>query len=334
VRDVVHVQRRFLYLTAALLVGATVAARIAVARSAAIGTGVVTVVTHLAYEGGGTAGTGMVLTSNGEILTNNHVISGAAAVRVSVPGTGHSYSARVVGYSVHNDVAVLQLQGASNLKTVPVETGKVAVGQPVHAVGNAGGAGRLTTVAGKILGTNRSITASDDQGNTETLANLLETNANVVPGDSGGPLLNSSGRVLGMVTAASTGGSFFFENANAADAYAIPIGRAVRIAAAVMAGKSSSTIHVGATAFLGVQLATGSAWGAVIAGVVTGGPADVAGLAEGDVIMTIDGRAVTTPTQVGDVVLTKKPGQTILIRYSDGIAGHVASVKLVSGPPR
>src|SRR4029079_17558143 len=109
-----------------------------------IGTGVVVVDTNLAYQDASAAGTGIVLTSSGEILTNNHVIAGATTIRVTVPASGRSYTARVVGYTVGDDVAVLRLQGASNLKTVAPASATVTRGQSVTAVGNAGGRGSLT----------------------------------------------------------------------------------------------------------------------------------------------------------------------------------------------
>lgn len=336
-RTTLHIRGRLLLFILAVAIAAALLARIAFARdTSAIGRGVVTVTTRLGYEGSAAAGTGMVLTSSGEVLTNNHVIAGATTIRVAVPGS-RTYSARVVGYDVRDDVAVLQLQGAANLKTVSTDTAAtVAVGQKVRAVGNAGGSGSLSTVSGRITGTGKTITAQQDQGGTETLVGLIETNAGVVPGDSGGPLVNASGDVIGIVTAASTDGGFRFSDASASDAFAIPIGKALRIAAAIESGKSSALIHVGATAFLGIQVAQtddGSP-GALIASVVAGGPASSAGLAAGDVITSIGGRAVGSPAEVGSLVLARKPGTKVTIKYLDTFGAHSAVVKLGSGPPR
>src|SRR5438105_234402 len=188
-----------------------VAAGLAFARGSApaIGTGVVVVDTKLAYQGGAAAGTGIVLTSSGEVLTNNHVIQGATSVDVVVPGTSHHYSARVVGYDQTADVAVLQLSGASNLKTAALgDSSKLTTGQAVHAVGNAGGTGTLTPAGGTITGLGKAITVGDTQGASKRLTGLIETNAALQPGDSGGPLLTANGRVIGMDTAASTGFGF------------------------------------------------------------------------------------------------------------------------------
>jgi S1-C subfamily serine protease len=343
VKIVPKISKRLVLLVALGLVIASVATGIALARATTkpIGTGVVVIDTNLAYQGGAAAGTGMVLTSSGEVLTNNHVISGATTIKVVVPKTGKSYTARVVGYDKSADVAVLQLQGASNLKTISVSSAKVAVGAKVTAVGNAGGTGSITTASGTVTGLGRSITASDEQGSSEQLAGLIETNAGVQPGDSGGPLVNSHGQVVGMDTAASTG--FGYQSISATDAYAIPIAKALALAHTISSGKASATVHIGATAFLGVQVesldaagfgfGTASGSGALVAGVVSGGPAASAGLAAGDVITSIDGRTVSSPTTISTVVLAKKPGAKIKVTYVDQSGtSQTTTVTLGTGP--
>jgi S1-C subfamily serine protease len=328
---------RVVLLVAAGVVLASVGAGIALARGTAtpIGSGVVVINTNLAYQGSAAAGTGMVLTSSGEVLTNNHVISGATTIRVVVPKTGHSYTARVVGYDRTSDVALLQLQGASNLKTVSISSAKLRLGTPVKALGNAGGTGSITSVTGTITGLGKSITASDGSS-SEQLTGLIETDAGVQPGDSGGPLVTSQGQVVGMDTAASSG--FGFQTVSATDAYAIPIAKALTIAHAIASGKASATVHIGATAFLGVEVEfvggyAGQASGALIAGVVPGGPADSAGLVPGDVITALDGRPVSSPLAVSTFVLTKKPGAKIQVAYVDQSgASQTLSVTLGTGP--
>jgi S1-C subfamily serine protease len=137
--------------------------------STQVGTGVVVIETNLGFQGGQAAGTGMVLTSSGEVLTNNHVIRGATEIKVVVPSTGRSYPAEVVGYSVSDDVAIVHASGASNLKTASLgDSETVTLGQSVQAVGNAGGTGRLTTASGSVTSVDRSITVSDDQGEART----------------------------------------------------------------------------------------------------------------------------------------------------------------------
>ena len=147
------------------IVGAVVAAVLAagpstLAAPGAATTGVVTVHTRLAYSGGGGAGTGVVLTSSGTVLTNNHVIRGAGSIRVTVPSSGRSYTATVAGYSVSKDIALLELRDAQGLATVRTgNSNTVEVGDRVTAVGNGGGAG-LTTKSGRVTGLGQSITVS------------------------------------------------------------------------------------------------------------------------------------------------------------------------------
>jgi S1-C subfamily serine protease len=339
-------------------------------------TGVVVIETDLAYQGNQAAGTGMVLTPSGEVLTNNHVIAGATTIRVIVPGTGKGYRAKVVGYSVSEDVAVLQLSGASGLATIETATSTPSVGAKVTALGNAGGTGSLTPAGGTVTGVDRSITASDDNGDSERLTGLIETDANVQPGDSGGPLLDAADRVIGMTTAASTGNRGFagFGDEGGNDGYAIPIAHALAIAKRIESGQGSSTVHVGGTAWLGVQVSTAAAadgsgygygpnggdgygydpygddpygtgdgagrpstttGGAVIAGVVQGGPADDAGLAEGDTITAVDGHAVASPDALTELLGKQRPGDRVEVATVDqnGTAGTIA-VTLGSGPAK
>src|SRR5438270_7086965 len=221
---------RLILVTIVALAALGVGAGLAFARASAatIGNGVVVVDTKLAYQGGAAAGTGIVLTSSGEVLTNNHVIQGATSVDVVVPGTSHHYSARVVGYDQAADVAVLQLRGASNLKTAALgDSSKLTTGQAIHAVGNAGGTGTLTPAGGTITGLGKAITVGDTQGASKRLTGLIETDAALQPGDSGGPLLTANGKVIGMDTAASTG--FGFQAASVSDSYAVPINTALRL---------------------------------------------------------------------------------------------------------
>jgi S1-C subfamily serine protease len=331
--------RRVVFLVAVGLVGASVVAALAFARSAAkpVGTGVVVINTKLSYEGGSAAGTGMVLTSSGEVLTNNHVISGATSITVVVPNTGRTYTARVVGYDRTADVAVLQLQGASNLKTVATTSTKLSIGATVTALGNAGGSGSITSATGKVTGLGKTITASDGAGSSEQLNGLIETNAGVQPGDSGGPLVNSKGQVVGMDTAASATSQFGFRQMSTPDAYAIPIAKAITVASAITSGKASATVHIGSTPFLGVEVGPAGygGSGAVIAGVVPGGPAARAGLTAGDVITAIDGRTISSPSVIPSIVLAKKPGARITVVYVDQFGvSHTATVTLGSGPPQ
>ena len=332
-----HVRTTLIALVALVAIGSSAAYAATRTATRRIGTGVVVIDTNLAYQDASAAGTGIVLTSSGEILTNNHVIAGATTIRVVVPSTKHTYTARVVGYDTTADVAVLQLQKASNLKTIPTgDVSKLKLAAHVKAVGNAGGTGSLKSAKGTVIGLNKSITVQSDSGAIENLTGLIETNAALQPGDSGGPLLNSAGRVVGIDTAGSSGSPFAASTSS--DGYAIPIGRARTIAKQIVSGKSSPTVHIGATAFLGVEIGNGpssAGQGATIVGVVPGGPAATAGLLPGDVITAIAGKTVTVLSDIESVVLAHKPGDRVTVTYTDPIGrSQTATVTLASGPPQ
>jgi S1-C subfamily serine protease len=208
------------------------------------------------------AGTGIVLSANGVVLTNNHVIDGATSIKVTDVGNGKTYTASVVGYDASHDVAVLQLQGASGLTVASLgDSSGVQTGDNVVALGNAGGKGGTPSVAaGQVTALNQSITASDDlSGASEQLSGLIETNANIQPGDSGGSLVNAYGQVIGMDTAASSGSQGQSQSGQTAEqAFAVPINEAVSISQQIEAGNASGDIHLGATAFLGVEIGSSS----------------------------------------------------------------------------
>ena len=175
--------------------------------AARVSPGLVDVVSTLGDQNATAAGTGMVLTSTGEVLTNNHVINGATSISVTDIGNGKTYTATVVGYDKSKDIAVLQLQNASGLQTVNLgDSSTVTVGQNVVAIGNAEGKGGTpSVVTGSVTALNQSITAGDDgSSDSEQLSGLIQTNAPIQPGDSGGPLVNSAGQVVGIDTAASS----------------------------------------------------------------------------------------------------------------------------------
>lgn len=288
--------------------------------------GVVDVNTVLGYQGSAAAGTGMILTSHGEVLTNNHVVQGATQIRVTVVSTGATYSATVVGTDPTADVAVIQLQHASGLRTAALSTATARVGDAVTAVGNAGGAGGTpSAVTGQVTGLDRSITASDQNGaHAEQLTGLIETDAAIQPGDSGGPLYASDGKIIGMDTAASTGGP--------TDAYAIPIGTATSIARQIEAGVNDGTVQQGLPAFLGVSVEN-TAGGALVAGVAQGSAAENAGLVPGDVITGVGGQAVDSAASLKSALAAYSPGQQVTLRWTAPSGGATsASVVLGSGP--
>lgn len=291
--------------------------------------GIVTIVSVLKYQNAESAGTGMILTSNGEILTNNHVINGATSVTVTVETSGRSYRADVVGTDAPDDVAVLQLRNASGLTTAKVgNAANVAVGNSIVGVGNAGGTGTLRASSGKVTALNQSIKASDESGQGgETLHGLIEVDAQIISGDSGGPMYDSSGEIIGMNTAASAARSA------ASTAYAIPIDNAVSIADQIESGVETSNIQLGLPAFLGVGVAEAGGSGASVTSVLRGGPAADAGITSGSVITSVGGKKVTSPTSLKRVLSGYRPGTGVTIDWTaaDGSA-HSATVTPVSGP--
>ena len=330
--------------------------------------GLVDVKATLGYQDAESLGTGIVLTSNGEILTNNHVINGATAVSVTDIGNGKTYTATVVGYNESHDIAVLQLAGASGLTTATTgDSSSVGVGNSVVALGNAGGAGGTPSVAaGSVTALNQSITASDESsGSSEQLTGLIETNANIQAGDSGGPLVNSHGQVIGMDTAASTnyqfggsgnGGGFGGfgssrsgsssssngSTGSATQGYAIPIDTALNIAKQIEAGQASSTVHIGATAFLGLEIGGSSSQGqgfqqttqgVEIAGTQSGTPAANAGIVAYDVVTAVNGKSVSTGTDIQNALVGLHPGDKVTIAWTDTSGqSHTATVTLATGP--
>jgi S1-C subfamily serine protease len=318
-------------------------AALATSRIAAkVDPGLVDINSTLGYEHAASAGTGLVLTPAGEVLTNNHVVEGATSIKVTDVGNGRAYQAVVVGYDRTRDVAVLRIQHASGLATVTLgDSASVAAGQRVVALGNAGGRGGKPSVAtGRVVSLGESITASDAAaGTSEQLSGLIHTDAPIRPGDSGGPLVNTAGRVIAINTAASSGPQFRFHTSGPTQAYAIPIAQAKSIARRIEDGRASRTVHLGATAFLGVQVLSAGAGGAAagpgatVAGVLPSSPAGRAGLSPGDVIHRVAGRAITSPSRLQSVLGRYHPGDRVTVGWTDqsGLR-HTATVTLAKGP--
>ena len=309
--------------------------------AAIIDPALVDIVSTFSYQQAEGAGTGIVLTATGEILTNNHVISGATSISVTDVGNGQTYTATVVGYDAAHDVAVLQLQGAPGLQTASIGTAAATVGEAVVAAGNAGGTGGTpTAAAGSVTALSQSITASNElTGTSEQLSDLIQVDANIQSGDSGGALVDSSGAVIGIDTA---GSSNYALSSQTGRGYAIPIADAMTIVTAVEAGQGSTTTHVGDSAFLGVLMGSSgngrvsrtSTAGALVGGVVAGDPAAKAGIVAGDTITSLGGKAVDSATTLGQLMIGYHPGDTVTIGWvnASGTA-HTAKVTLVSGPP-
>jgi S1-C subfamily serine protease len=305
---------------------------------AAVSPGLVDIVTSIGYDGSQGAGTGIVLTSDGIVLTNHHVVAGSTKLRVTDIGNGQTYDATVLGYDRTHDLAVIRLQGASGLTVAPLgSSASVKVGNSVVAIGNAGGVGGTpSAVAGSVTALDQSITAQDESsGTAQRLNGLIAVDAAIQPGDSGGAIVDADGKVVGIITAGSvdraTGAT------SGTSGFAIPIDQARAVAQQIVAGQSSDTVHIGATAFLGIQVSSaagsGSVQGVPVAGVVAGTAAERAGIAAGDVVTAVDGQQVATSEALATVLGTHKPGDTVTVRWTDSSGGaHSASVRLGSGP--
>jgi S1-C subfamily serine protease len=285
------------------------------------------------------AGTGMVLTADGEILTNNHVVEGASSIQVTIPGHGSS-TATVVGVDPTDDVALLQLNNASGLPTITLgDSSTVQVGDPITAIGNAfGKGGQPTATTGSVAAVHRSITARDPSGtSSERLNDVIQIAADVHPGDSGGAVLNAQGQVIGIITAGPS------QSSGNGTGFAIPINNAIGIVNEIRAGHGSSEILLGERGFMGVavqpvdpataaQLGLSDTAGILVAGVQPGSPAAKVGMTAPAVIRTIDGQAVNTLDELGTAIHSKVPGEQIQVTWVDQRGQHTATVTLASGP--
>jgi len=338
--------------------------------------GLVLINTTLQYDSEAAAGTGMVINADGLVLTNNHVIEDSTTMTATVISTGKTYPARVVGYDQTGDVALIQLQNGSGLTTVPIgNSSSVKAGNAVVAMGNAEGQGHITATPGHVTALNTTITASDEAGSTstETLHGMIQTNADIVPGDSGGPLASSTG-VIGMDTAGNDPG----DQQGPAAGFAIPINTALSVARQIAAGHASSVITVGYPPFLGVFIGSGSSSnpqtqaqqqqqqnggsggsgstqgcyssnadltvpsviapvssGTLIDGTICGGPAASAGLTGGAVIRAVNGQAVGSPDDFAKIMTRFHPGDTISVTWvSPSGQRTTSSLHLTAGPPQ
>ena len=310
------------------------------ALAAKVDPGVVDITSTLKYSDATAEGTGMVISSGGLVLTNNHVIDEATSVSATLVTSGKTYSAKVIGYDSTDDVALLQLVGASGLHTVTLsDSSKAKVNDAVLGIGNAGGRGGLpSTAQGTIQALNQSIEASDSGANTtEKLHGMIETDAPIQEGDSGGPLVNASGAVVGMDTAANNSGNG--DPAAPTTGFAIPINTAMSIASQIGAGKSTATIHLGLAGFMGVNVANAATpsecssggdgfggfggftppvkSGALICQVYPNAPAALAGLASGDVITAVNGTTISTADGLTNQMASAHPGSQLAMTFVD-----------------
>ncbi len=290
--------------------------------SATESTGVVLIDTTVDYGIGAAAGTGLVLTSDGVVVTNHHVVEGSTQVEVTDPSTGTSYAADVIGYDPQTDVAVLQLEDASGLATVETDTAAVSEGDDVTAVGNSNGGGVLTAAAGEITDSSTAIDVSGDDGSTSHLTDLIEIDATVVPGDSGGALLDSDGEVIGMNVAAASNGT---------TGYAIPIATVLDLTDQILAGDDSGAVTLGYGPALGLQLSARSS-DLLVVGVVSGSAADEAGITPGSVLTELNGTPLTDYSDLTTAMAALSPGDTVSIAWLDQSGAQTATVTLGRAP--
>ena len=288
------------------------------------------------------AGTGLIITSSGDVLTNNHVVEGSVSIKVTIQGKSGRYTATVVGVDPADDLAVIHITGMSGLPTVTMgDSSAMKIGDTVFALGNAlglGGAPRVTQ--GNVTALDQSITASDNGSHPEQLTGMIQTDAEISPGDSGGALVNSAGQVIGIITAGEAQG---FRSTSTTIAYAIPSSKATDIADLILAGKAGNGIYIGPVGYLGVavqdvdaatasQLGLSVDSGALVRSVVAGSPAEHAGITAGSVITGVNSSVVDSSDSLGNALHQFKPGDRVTISWVTGSAKHTASVTLTTGP--
>ena len=320
--------------------------------------GLVLINTEVDFGTARAAGTGMVIDPDGIVVTNHHVVAGSTAVTVTDPATGRTYTAEVLGYDATIDVAVLRLDGADGLATITADTNPVAAGQAVTAIGNAQGGGQLVSSTGQITATGQDITVTGDDGTQADLTDLIAITASLVPGDSGGALLDADSEVIGMNVAGSTSSRFSMDCstsgassrcAQPAVGYAIPISAVLQVAEKVLAGTATDTVSLGRTGAIGVQVSTqaitsrtgrglqgigtGSQTGVYIVGVIEGGPADMAGVTSGSTLTSIDGESLTSQAGLSAILASHQAGDRVSLTWTD-IAGasHTAVLTLTDAP--
>ena len=293
-------------------------------------------------SGSGTAaGTGIILTSTGEVLTNNHVVDGATSITVQIAGGTAAYTASVIGVDPTADVALIQVNGVSGLPTATLaDSSTLQAGETVVAIGNAGGVGGTPSVSqGTIVALGQSITATDG-ANSEQLTGVIQSNATIAPGDSGGALVNAAGQVVGMITA----GQSTSRSGATQIGFAIPTDNALAVVDQIRAGQASSQVILGQVGFLGVsvtdltpaiaaQLGLNTTSGALVVGVVSGSPADQAGMGQYFVITNVGGTPISSTTDLGSVLHAYKPGDQVQVTWTDQAStSHSATITLTTGP--
>ncbi|MEV0249247.1 trypsin-like peptidase domain-containing protein [Nocardia sp. NPDC050712] len=284
----------------------------------------------------GAAGSGIVLTADGQVLTSHHVVKGADTVTVTDVGNGEVYQATVLGYDSGADIALLALTGATGLPVATLgNSGEVRIRDEVLAIGNAGGVGGTpTAIAGTVTNLDSTIVALNAADlSRKSLSGMFEIAAPVSSGQSGGALADRNGSVIGVITAAS--GDPDQKSATDANGYAVPIDRAMRVVRQIRSGTPTETVHIGPTATLGViaSNAQPTGAGAKVEAAVFGSPAHSAGLLEGEVITALNDRAVTTIQSLHAALNMHRPDETVTLVVTGPHGNRTLSVVLTVGPP-
>jgi S1-C subfamily serine protease len=287
---------------------------------------------------GQAAGTGMILTSDGEVLTNNHVVDGSTTINVVIAGRSGSYKAHVVGVAPAADVALIQIEGVSGLPTVTLASSStLKVGDQIIALGNALGQGGAPAVStGTVTGLNQTITASEGGGKAEQLTGMILSDAPISPGDSGGPIVNAAGQVVGMITAGDVQG---FQSQTSTVNYAIPSDTALSYVNKIRAHETSAELIYGQVGFMGVsvrdltpdvaaQMAINITSGALVVNVQSGSPAQAAGITSGSVITKVGTSKITSSASLGTAVHAHKPGEQVSVTYVDPRGTHSVTMTL------
>ena len=300
-------------------------------------------VVQTATSTGAASGTGMIITSSGEVLTNNHVVDQSISISVTIAGHAGSYKAHVIGVSPTADVALIQIEGVSGLPTVTfADSSSVKVGDPVVALGNALGQGGTPALTqGQVTAVDQTITASEGSGRSETLTGMIQSDAGISPGDSGGALVNSAGQVIGMITAGEAQG---FRTTVSPIGYAVNTNSALTVVNEIRAGQASADVIIGPVGYIGVQIrdlnpqlaaqaGLSITSGALVWAVQAGSPAEQAGMTRLSVITKIGSTSVDSSASLGNALHAYKPGTNVAVTWIDqGGASHTKTLTLTTGP--
>ncbi len=298
---------------------------------------VVTISVRNANTGG--TGSGEVVRSDGYILTNNHVISAAASSgSVTVLfSDGSSAPATITGRDPQADLAVIKVTSSKSLPVIPLgSSSSLEVGEPVVVLGAPLGLSSTVTT-GIVSALNRTIDVPGDNGQTALLASAIQTDAAINPGNSGGAMTNCAGQLIGVPTAGATVPSPSGQPSagSVGLGFAIPVSTAETVANEIIATGSASHAYFGiAVTQIPPSAAkeAGTSDGLYVNGVVPGGPADKAGLQEGDIITELDGKPATGPSQLQALTLTHRAGDTVSVTYERNGQSHNTTIVLGSQP--